>query len=132
MRFIDTNIFIYVLSKHPKFGETSKSILKRIERGEKTLTNSLVIQEICWYLKAEKKEEKIPEVLQMIRSYIYLKVEPVLFEDILKASKLKKKYKFLKWNECIHLAFIIRKGVEELYSRDEEWDKVDGVERIFK
>lgn len=32
-RFIDTNVFIYVMTGHPQFGEPAKAILERIEQG---------------------------------------------------------------------------------------------------
>ena len=43
MRFIDTNIFIYVAKNHPQFGETSATILERVEAGEKAVTSTLVL-----------------------------------------------------------------------------------------
>jgi predicted nucleic acid-binding protein len=47
MRFVDANIFIYVLVKSPKKDhEISQKILKRIENGEETPTNLDVLQEV--------------------------------------------------------------------------------------
>ena len=41
-RFVDTNVFVYALTGHPKFGETARTILQRIEAGETALTSTLV------------------------------------------------------------------------------------------
>ncbi len=46
-RFVDTNIFIYVATNHPQFGQTAKQILKRIEQGEDAVTSTLVLCEVA-------------------------------------------------------------------------------------
>ncbi|HDM88552.1 MAG TPA: PIN domain-containing protein [Candidatus Bathyarchaeota archaeon] len=47
LRFIDSNVFIYVLVKSPKDDYIiAKRILQRIEEGEEAVTNTAVIQEI--------------------------------------------------------------------------------------
>jgi predicted nucleic acid-binding protein len=53
-RFVDTNVFVYSMTEHPKFGETAKAILERIERGEEALTSTLVLCEVSWVLEARK------------------------------------------------------------------------------
>jgi predicted nucleic acid-binding protein len=43
MRFIDTNVFIYAVTAHPRFGEVAKRILERVEAGEAAITSTLVL-----------------------------------------------------------------------------------------
>ncbi len=52
MRFVDANVFIYVLVKSPQEDyEISKGIFERIENGEETATSLAVIQEIIDWLE---------------------------------------------------------------------------------
>lgn len=43
MRFLETDIFLYVITAHPEFGPKARKILERIELGDTTLTSSLVM-----------------------------------------------------------------------------------------
>ena len=47
MRFIDTNVFIYTITAHPKFGTIAKGILERVEKGEAAVTSTLVLCEVA-------------------------------------------------------------------------------------
>ena len=58
-RFVDTNIFIYSATNHPQFGKTAKQILERIEKGEETVTSTLVLCEVAWVLEAMGKQSSI-------------------------------------------------------------------------
>jgi predicted nucleic acid-binding protein len=59
MRFVDTNIFVYSITNHPRFGKVAKSILERIEAGETTITSSLVLCEVSWVLEAMGRQSSI-------------------------------------------------------------------------
>lgn len=59
VRFVDTNIFLYVIQAHPEFGERSKEILERIDMGEEAITSLLNIAEICWWLEKHGKKDRI-------------------------------------------------------------------------
>jgi predicted nucleic acid-binding protein len=63
-RFVDTNIFIYSATNHSRFGETAKRILERIEKGEKTVTSTLVLCEVAWMLEAMGKQGDIKPTLE--------------------------------------------------------------------
>ena len=56
MRFVETNIFLYVITAHPEFGAIARSILSRIDSGEEAATSSLVIAEVCAWLEYRKKK----------------------------------------------------------------------------
>ena len=63
MRFVDANVFIYHLASDPKFGKVSKQILFRIQNGdESALTSTIVISQVCSYLKWKRKAEAHPPV----------------------------------------------------------------------
>ena len=74
MRFVDSNVFIYVLVKSPKDDYViAKRILQRIEEGEEAVTNMAVIQEIVNWLEYNNRRREIEKLLTAINSYIAMK-----------------------------------------------------------
>ena len=88
MRFVDSNIFIYVLANDPRYGDTSLKILRRIEKGEEAAISTLVITQVCSYLRWRKRVDIIPTFLKLIRSLVTLRKIQTSFEDFILASKL--------------------------------------------
>ncbi|MDI6884589.1 MAG: type II toxin-antitoxin system VapC family toxin [Hadesarchaea archaeon] len=131
MKFVDSNVFIYVLDRHPKFGSTAKGILKRIGGGEEAATSTLVIEEVCAYLVKGGRTEEIPSFVDAIRAYGFLLKSPYIFEDVVTAREMFVKYK-IDWNDLIIVAQMQREGIEEIYSNDADFDHVPGIKRIFE
>jgi len=74
LRFVDSNVFIYVLVKSPKDDYViAKRILQRIEEGEEAVTNMAVIQEIVNWLEYNNRRREIEKLLTAINSYIAMK-----------------------------------------------------------
>ncbi|MCK4474742.1 PIN domain-containing protein, partial [Candidatus Bathyarchaeota archaeon] len=81
--FVDTNVFIYSITDHPRFGEKAKRILKRIEEGEEAVTTTLVLCEISWVLEAMGRQGDIKSTLEKILSYKNLEVVGFETDDLL-------------------------------------------------
>jgi len=47
----------------PHHGEIASKIIERIEEGEETVTSTLVISQVCSYLKWRKRSDVIPKFL---------------------------------------------------------------------
>jgi len=129
-RFVDTNVFVYVLTRDPKFFEVSKRILGRIEDGEEALTSTVVVDEVCVFLEMHGRSGEISEVLSSIRSYVSMEVVSFGVEDMARASRLVEEFK-MDWHDCLNVALMRKCGVEEVYSNDRHFDRVEGVKRIF-
>lgn len=129
-RFVDTNVFIYVLTKDPGFFEVSKRILGRIEDGEEAVTSTVVVDEVCVFLEMHGRSREIPVALSSIRSYVSMEVVSFALEDMAKASKLVEQYG-IDWHDCLNVVLMKKRGVEEVYSNDRHFDKVEGIKRIF-
>jgi predicted nucleic acid-binding protein len=132
MRFVDSNIFVYHLADDPKYGERAQEILTRIEGGEKAVTSTLVISQVCSYLKWRKYQEAIPVFINMLRSLPTLAKEDTTFLDISHALTLKEETgaSWKKWDDLVIVAQMRRLGVKEIYSRDSDFDAL-GVKRVF-
>ncbi len=132
MRFVDTNIFIYAITAHPRFGEVSREILKRIERQEKAATSTLVLCEVAWVLEAMGREGEIRNVLEKILSYRNLDI--LGFGDrelIMGASNMASKG--MDFNDGVNMAIMMREGISEVYSNDSKhFDDVDSIKMLFE
>jgi predicted nucleic acid-binding protein len=63
MRFVDTNVFVYVITAHPAFGPAARRILERIEAGEEALTSTFVLCEVAWVLETMGSSESAQQAV---------------------------------------------------------------------
>jgi len=132
LRFVDSNVFIYVLVKSPKDDYmTAKRILQRIEEGEETITNTAVIQEIVDWLEYNNRRREIETFLAAINSYITMKKAKVSWNEIMEAIGDMKKYD-LDLVDALTLQTMKKNDVKEIYTNDKDFDRVKEVKRIWK
>ncbi|MHA1632085.1 MAG: type II toxin-antitoxin system VapC family toxin [Candidatus Freyarchaeota archaeon] len=132
MRFVDSNVFIYVLVRSPKDDyKVAKKILERIEGGEEAVTNVAVIQEIVDWLECNNRREEIEKLLTAINSYISLAKAEVSWRDFMEAIEDMKKYN-LDFVDALTLQTMKKYGVKEIYTKDKDFDRVKGVKRIWR
>ncbi|MGD0451445.1 MAG: type II toxin-antitoxin system VapC family toxin [Candidatus Bathyarchaeia archaeon] len=131
-RFLDTNIFIYTLTAHPRFGKISKDILERIEKGERAVTSTLVLCEVVWVLESMGRQGDIKPTLEEIMSYRTLEVVACTQDDLLVgASNMATEN--IDFNDGVNLALMMRLGIYEVYSNDQKHlGKLDYLKLIFK
>ena len=131
-RFVDTNIFIYALTAHPRFGKTAKDILERIENGEEAVTSTLVLCEVAWVLEAMGRQSNIKPTLEKIMSYPTLEVINISQDDLLIGATNMDTEK-IDFNDGVNLALMMRAGVSEVYSNDQKHlGKLGFVKLIFE
>ena len=130
-RFVDTNVFIYALTAHPRFGNIAKDILERIEGGEATMTSTLVLCEISWVLEAMGKQGDIKPTLEKILSYENLEVVDFSGDDLLIGAN-NMVAQGVDFNDGVNLALMMRRGVSEVYSNDQKHlGKLDFLRLVF-
>lgn len=133
MRFIDSNVFIYHLADDPEYGERASEILQKVESGsESAVTSTLVIAQVCSYLRWKKYQRVIPGFIAMLRSMPTLSKIETTFQDIIYATKLTRKAggSLKKWDDLVIVAQMKRLGINEIYSNDKDFDEL-GVKRLF-
>jgi len=133
MRFLDSNVFVYHLADDPVYGERAAGILTSIEKGEKATTSTLVITQVCGYLKWKKMEHAIPTFITLLRSLPSLSKEDTTFLDITSAYTLQEETKapWRMWDDLIIASQMNRLGIKEIYSNDKDFDAFPWVKRIF-
>jgi|SRR3972149_1517988 len=127
-RYVDINIFVYWLGKHPEFGEAAYDWVKKIEsspRGE-FVTSSLTLYETLVIIagltgKSLKDKDFVEAVVNSITRIRGLVVEPLKSEDFAKAVDLMEECG-LDFEDSVHLAVALRVGAQEIVSNDRDFD----------
>jgi predicted nucleic acid-binding protein len=132
LRFVETNIFLYVMTAHPEFGPLAKAILERIDSGEEAATSSLVIAEVCAWLEYHKKKNEVGTFLSAVDSYPSLRKFETTYTDEQRAAELERSYPRLEFFDRVYLAQMERLKLTEIYSNDRAFDRVKGIKRIFE
>jgi len=132
MRFVDTNVFVYAVTAHPRFGETARRILKRIEDGEESATSTLVLCEVAWVLEAMGRQGDVKSTLEKILSYKTLEVVEFAKDDLLVGANNMVTSR-LDFNDGVNVAIMMRRGISEVYSNDyKHLGKLDFLQLIFE
>lgn len=131
MRFIDTNFLLrYFTGDDEKKAKNVKDLLKRVETDEERITTSLgVIFEIVYTLEKYYKtpRQKIKDALSFFLSLKGLRLpEKELYLQTLEIYSEKN----ISFTDVFNSAFCLKNGVKEIYSYDEDFDKIAWIKRI--
>jgi predicted nucleic acid-binding protein len=132
LRFVETNIFLYVITAHPEFGPIARRILDRVDSGEQAATSSLVIAEVCAWLEYHKKKTMVETFLNAVDSYPILRKFETTYTDEQRAKELERSHPRLEFFDRVYLAQMERLKLTEIYSNDRAFDRVKGIKRIFE
>jgi len=117
--FVDTNVFIYSVTNHPRFGKTARKILTRLERGEECTTSTIVLCEIAWVLQAMGKQSYVKPTLEKILSYDGLSVLPFDSDDLLAGANNMITYG-IDFNDGVNVSVMSKVGINHVYSNDKK------------
>lgn len=132
-RFVDANVFIYVLTMDPEFYGAAEAILRRVEGGEEAVTSTLVLEEVFVFLEVRRAAHRIPRVLEYIRSFTSLRIVPYTLDDVAEACDILDEVAFkVDWDDALIAATMRRLGLSEIYSNDAHFDAIPGIERSFQ
>ena len=132
MIYLDTNIIIYAIENHTKYGEACKKVLLDIETNKIKVSSSiLVLVEVINVLTKINKvlKDKRLDIKQNVEAILSL---PIIWFDlnffiIKKASE----YGYnISGVDYIHLASMYVNGITKIISADEEFDKIEFIKRI--
>ena len=133
MPFVDSNVFVYHLAADPIYGQTAKSLLEKIEGGEKCATSTLVIVQVCSYLKRKGRQIVIPLFLSMLKRLTSLEKVETHILDFEEARSIQSELKlpWSMWDDIVIAAQMKRLNLKEIYSNDNDFDKIPWVKRVF-
>ncbi len=132
-RFVDSNVFIYVMMSDPTFAERSLRILTDFEDGRETgWTSTLALSQVFSHLK---KRGKFPVIDKF---YEYLESSPINVletsrDDIVRAQAISREQSlpWNMWDDLVLAAQMERVKINEIYSNDADFDGISGLKRLF-
>ena len=134
--YVDVNLFVYWLGKHPIFGETAHNWIQKIANSSprEYVTSSLTIYEALYTLAglAGTNLKDKPFVQQITNALTQIKgltIEPLKHEDLTTAAELMNNNK-LDYEDALHLAVAVRAGAKEIITNDKRFNVTD-LKRIF-
>ena len=131
MRFLDTNIFIRFLTDDvPEKVDACEEIFKKaVEKQETLFTTDLVIAEIVWVLES---------FYELPKNEIQDKVEKILntpnlicpHKDLILSALILYSEKNIDYIDACNASILKENGIEELYSYDKHYDRIDWLTRL--
>lgn len=135
MDYLDTNIIIYAIENHPKYGSDCRKILQDIESERLKVCSSMlvlietinVLTKINKILKKEGKEEL--DIKMNIDAILSL---PITWFDInFLIIKKAAEYTYnISGVDYVHISTMELNSIKKIISLDEELDKVEFIKRI--
>ncbi len=131
MRFVDTNVFLrFLVNDIPQQADACEAIFRRaVAGGEILYTTDMVMAEIVWVLES---------YYELPRSEVRTKLEKILNtpgltcdnkEVIMHALSLYED-KNIDYIDAYNACLLRAKGIEEIYSYDRHFDRLDWLKRV--
>jgi predicted nucleic acid-binding protein len=129
-KFVDTNVFLRYLTKDDlsKY-ERCREMFKRALEGKITIaTSGMVIAELIWtllsYYKVPKAEiiEKVSVILGTANLFVPDK-------DVLADALVLYARKNIDFIDAYNAVFMRYQGLREIYSYDEDFERIEDIER---
>lgn len=128
--FLDTNIFLYAAgASHPR-REACAKVLRRVADGTLDATiNSEVVQEILYVLTRRGRRDDALKLARHLTA-LFPDLLAVTRDDVLGACELLRQYPRLSVRDAIHVATMLRNGLNTVVSVDTDFDQVSEIRRV--
>lgn len=133
--YLDTNILVYAIERHPEYGKSCKEILIDIYAGKRKVCCSVlvlvelisVLRKINTQLRKTGKDQL--DVRANVDAVLSL---PINWVDLnLFVIKRSAEYEYaISGPDCIHIATMEVENITRIISADRDFEKVDFVKRV--
>ncbi len=134
--YVDVNVFVYWLGKHPLFGETAYNWIQRIANSSprEYVTSSLTLYQALYVLAKLagtnlKNKIFVQQIINSLTDIKGLTIEPLKPEDLSAAAELMNNNK-LDYEDALQLAVAIRAGAKEIITNDKGFNATN-IKRTF-
>lgn len=128
---LDTNVLIYFLEDHPRYGAWCASLFDLIERGQNTaVTSTITLLELLVQPYRDQKDELAQKVFALTSTYPKLEWMPLTMNLADRAAELRARYR-LSAPDAIQLATAIGHKAVYFYGNDRGLQRVKEIECII-
>lgn len=131
IRFVDTNIFLrFLLADHPRQSPRCRKLFEAAKVGKiKLFTSEIVIAELAWVLNSFYKESR-KEVAEKLRQIILFEGLTIPNKEVLLLATQKFESQNVDFIDAYNYALSIKKKIGQIYSYDQDFDKLKEIQRI--
>ncbi|MGA2387147.1 MAG: type II toxin-antitoxin system VapC family toxin [Candidatus Bathyarchaeia archaeon] len=138
MKFLDANVFVYAYYKPRKqlsqkeidMKEAAQRIIANIFEGkDRVLTSVVHLSEVVNILKHGFPTDQVSEIMRGVFMLENVIVADVTRDIYFAANELGDNLR-LDANDALAVDIMKLNGISEIYSFDEDFDKVEGIRRI--
>ena len=138
MRFLDANIFIYAYYKPKKqltekehqMKQHAKTIISNISKGKEEIMITVVhVSEAANILKHGMPQDQLTTIIRGLFMLDNVKIMDVTKDAYFAATELGEDLK-LEPNDALAVDIMRQNNIEEIYSFDEHFSQIDGINRL--
>jgi predicted nucleic acid-binding protein len=128
---LDTNLFIYFLEDHPRYGSWCASLFDLIEQGRNpAVTSTITLLELLVLPYRDQKDELAQQIFALASSYPKLEWMPVTMNVADRAAELRARYR-LSTPDAIQVATAIDHNATCFYGNDRSLRRVKEIECVI-
>ncbi len=129
--FIDANVPVYAAGGEHPYKEPCSRVLRMAALvPQPFVTDSEVLQELMHRYLALGRWTLGRTVLHAFAEVMDGRIEPVLTEDVLSASRLAYRHPDVSARDLVHAAVMQRLGASRIISADADFDRLTGIDRL--
>jgi predicted nucleic acid-binding protein len=128
---LDTNVFIYFLEDHPRYGSWCGALFDLIERGQNpAVTSTVTLLELLVQPYRTQQEELAQKIFALTSTYPKLEWVPFTMNLADRAAELRAHYR-LSTPDAIQLATAIGHKATRFYGNDRGLRRVQEIECVI-
>lgn len=130
--FIDANFLIYLNTLRDRYAlSLFENFFEELLAEHVLFTDILVLDEVLYFSRS-KYRVPYPITIKLLNKLIpkYISLTPLTLKEYVKAIEVIERYD-LKPSDAIHAATCIVNNIKYIVSEDQEFDKVEGIERLW-
>jgi predicted nucleic acid-binding protein len=137
MKFVDASVFVHAFIKpkrelkphEVKIKQAAQKIVKRINEGEKIAISVVNMTEIANLLEAHMSLDEALVIEEfLIRNAKLVTVNKQQYFEAIKIAKEKR----VGLNDALTYVIMLKNKIYEIYSFDKDFDKLEGIKRIYE
>lgn len=130
MILVDSNVPMYLVgAAHPHKLDAQRLLETMISRGERLVTDAEVLQEICHRYVAIERRDMIQPAFDALLGVVD-DVLPIERVDAEAAKDVVLRYASLSARDAVHVAVMVRHGIEQIMTFDRGFDTHPGLQRL--
>jgi predicted nucleic acid-binding protein len=114
---------------HPHKADARRWLERLVSDRQRLVTDAEVFQEILHRYVAIARRDAIQPAFDVLRAVVD-HVVPIEETDVLLAKDIVATHTALSARDAIHLAIMRRHGIERIFSFDQGFDRLSGIERL--